>query len=308
MILIGYWEHLTGNHLSISIYNHNTLAKDFSYVKNVWDLRCPTGVFRNPNDYATFLVLSFPFSLGYLKYSKLLLIRILSLICIISSFYFLIICSSRANIIALFVEISFFWLFLSNLKQKIKIISIVVITFLTVVSIFPDLITIFTDIGDQFSLLSNFFDDNSLDSIGKRRNLTKNCLNFVYRTWGFGVGAGNAEYWIANFSVFNTDGILNPHNWWIEIMTNYGIFIFAGYVFCYFCIIYSIYTSRKETYDKEIRIISDALLTSLIGFPIASVSSSSVIALQPQWLLFAFAVAFVNLRGCIIGSGNAKFK
>lgn len=297
LILIGYWEHLTGNHLSVSGYNHNTLAEDYSYVKIIRVLYCPTGVFRNPNDYATFLVLSIPFSFGFLKYSKNYLIRILSLFSIISSIYFLIITSSRANIIAFLVEISFFLLVISNLKQKVKIFSIVLVMLSVVISLFPEFITThITNIVYDFSFLSDFFDNNSLGSSGIRRNLIKNCLDFVYRTWGFGVGAGNAEYWITNFSKFNTNGILNPHNWWIEIMTNYGIFIFVGYFFYYFIIFYNIYINRKKSDNKNICMISDALLTSLIGFPIASVSSSSIISMKPQWLLFAFAIALINLR------------
>lgn len=297
MILIGYWEHLTGNHLSVSVYNHDNLAENYSSTKIIRVLFCPTGVFRNPNDYATFLVFSIPFSLGFLKYSKKYLLRILSLFSIISSIYFLIITSSRANIIAFLVEISFFLLVLSDLKQKIKIFSIVLVILSAVISLFPEFITThITDIVYNFSLLSKFFDDNSLGSSGIRRNLIKNCLDFVHRTWGFGVGAGNAEYWIANFSNFNTNGILNPHNWWIEIMTNYGIFIFVGYFFCYFIIFYNIYINRKKSDNKNICRISDALLTSLIGFPIASVSSSSIISFKPQWLLFAFAIAFINVQ------------
>ena len=37
-----------------------------------------------------------------------------------------------------------------------------------------------------------------------------------------------------------------------------------------------------------------ALLLAFIGFFFASISSSSIMAFNPQWLLFAFALAFLN--------------
>ena len=40
--------------------------------------------------------------------------------------------------------------------------------------------------------------------------------------------------------------------------------------------------------------ICKALLVSLVGFFFASVSSSSIMAFNPQWLLFAFALSYLN--------------
>ncbi|MBC7109285.1 MAG: hypothetical protein H5T41_11000, partial [Methanomassiliicoccales archaeon] len=51
LILLGYWEHLTGQHLPVSGYYGETRAR-FMFR--------PTGVFHNPNDYATFLALGIP--------------------------------------------------------------------------------------------------------------------------------------------------------------------------------------------------------------------------------------------------------
>ena len=40
--------------------------------------------------------------------------------------------------------------------------------------------------------------------------------------------------------------------------------------------------------------ICEALLVSIIGFFVASMSSSSILAFKPQWLLFAFSLSFIN--------------
>jgi hypothetical protein len=40
--------------------------------------------------------------------------------------------------------------------------------------------------------------------------------------------------------------------------------------------------------------VCEALLVSLVGFLFASISSSSIMAFKPQWLLFAFALTYLN--------------
>jgi len=42
------------------------------------------------------------------------------------------------------------------------------------------------------------------------------------------------------------------------------------------------------------KMICEALLVSMVGFFVASMSSSSILAFKPQWLLFAFALSFIN--------------
>jgi len=125
-------------------------------------------------------------------------------------------------------------------------------------------------------------------------NLARNGLIFLYSTAGFGVGAGNAEYWMANFARYDTAGILNLHNWWLEILINYGIFVFIGYVVMYIGIILKLWHAWHKAVDRKERMIAEALLLAFIGFFFASISSSSIMAFNPQWLLFAFALAFLN--------------
>jgi teichuronic acid biosynthesis protein TuaE len=121
-------------------------------------------------------------------------------------------------------------------------------------------------------------------------------MHFVYSTAGFGVGAGNAEYWMAHYSRYYTFGILDPHNWWLELLINYGVFIFAGYILFFASILRQLWRAHKEIDGPQL-MICEALLMSLVGFLVATLSSSSVMALTPQWILLAFALAFiVNYR------------
>jgi teichuronic acid biosynthesis protein TuaE len=81
-------------------------------------------------------------------------------------------------------------------------------------------------------------------------------------------------------------------------LINYGVFIFIGYVVVYIEIIRKLWHSWHEAAGREERIIAESLLLALIGFFAASISSSSIMAFTPNWMLFAFALAFLNYSFC----------
>jgi teichuronic acid biosynthesis protein TuaE len=285
LIIIGFWEHLTGNHLSVS-RNYNEIRS--------WRMFIPTGVFFNPNDYATFLALSIPFGIVVVRYYNKTMFRLFGIVAALLAFYLIVETGSRANIIAVLLEIIFIFLFLMNINQKTKIIFtasiLVIFLFLffgnNIYQYYEKISIEITSIGRQVSLMKG--------SMGVRINLIKNSLSFLYKTAGFGVGAGNAEYYMANIPQYNTYGILNPHNWWLEILVNYGILVFAGYLLFYFGIIYNLWKISKKNLTQIEKMICEALLVSLVGLFFASISSSSIMAFKPQWLLFAFALSFLN--------------
>jgi small-conductance mechanosensitive channel len=64
----------------------------------------------------------------------------------------------------------------------------------------------------------------------------------------------------------------------------------------YFSLVKRIWEIWRESRDKFNKMISEALLVSLVAFFFASVSSSSIMTSKPQWFLFAFALAFLNLQ------------
>jgi len=112
LILLGFWEHLTGQHLPASGYYGETRARLMFR---------PTGVFNNPNDYATFLALSIPFAFSVLRYARRWLARLIALGASIGAFYLIVATGSRANMLAVLLELAFLVLLLTNLSQKVKI-------------------------------------------------------------------------------------------------------------------------------------------------------------------------------------------
>ena len=279
---IGLLEIFTGYRLQSSGYFGTIWAN-----KKIW----PTAVFHNTNDFASFLALSIPFIWVWLRYGKRKMLKWLTGIILFTCVFFLLIkTSSRLNFLAVGLEIIFIFFCLLKINKKIKIIIALGLIMVLIFVIYPQF----------FSNLSTFFENlityqNYSSSIASRINVIKNSLNGLVGSFGFGVGAGNVEHYIAHFAKHPiVGGILVPHNWWIEILSTYGIFIFVGYLLFYFSLIYNLWKIWHRINNPQEKIICEALLIALIGFSLSSMGPSSMIQLKYQWVLFGFALAFLN--------------
>lgn len=287
LIPIGIWEVATGNHLAAS-----TLLDE----ERSWLMFAPTTVFTNQNDYAAFIALTIPMILVWIRYYSKLYIRILGVLVLIGSLSLLIMTTSRSCYLAVFAGLAFWFIFLLQVKKKL-------ITLVTVTTICILLLLAFPDwIQDTFSLVQA--EISSLDSVVSatddygsnvvRKNLIKNALHFSAQSAGFGVGAGNVEHYMEFYSIYPVGRVTNVHNWWAEILANYGIFIFAGYVIFYISIFLNLWRAYKRVIYQKEKMICEALLVGLVSFFMASISSSSIIAFPPQWIFFGFCLAFLN--------------
>jgi teichuronic acid biosynthesis protein TuaE len=285
LVPIGIWETITGQHLSVS-----GLAQTTHPVARFM----PSTVFRNPNDYATYLVLSLPFVLTFIRYRNRLLERLLGLLILIAGLYLLVATSSRASYLAALIGVAFWFFLLLELRSKIKVVILSALVVTLSFALFPVQIQrVFQTVNIQLGSIITQAQEE-VGSIGVRINLIKNGLFFLWNTAGFGVGAGNVEYYMAHYSRYETRGILNLHNWWLENLANYGVFIFAGYVVFYLGLFLGLLKAYRKIADFREKMICEALLVGLVTFFFASVSSSSIMALRPQWFFFAFALAFLN--------------
>ena len=287
LIPVGLWEITTGNHLVVS----NLIEED-----RPWVTFTPTTVFGNQNDYAAFIVLAIPMIITAIRYYSKLYIRVLGVFVLLCGLLLLIMTTSRSCYLALFTGLAFWFIFLLNLRKKLKTLALVTTICCLIIFAFSSYIQdTFLLVQDQISSISNIIDQS--DDLGSdvvRLNLIKNALHFTTQSAGFGVGAGNAEYYMENHSIFPTGGITNVHNWWAEILTNYGIFIFAGYLIFYGSLLWNLWQVYRRIQTGTEKMICEALLIGLVSFFMASISSSSIIAFPPQWIFFGFALAFLN--------------
>jgi len=285
LIALGCWNYLTGNHLSISTLVYAEERLRFA----------PTAVFHNQNDFATYLALSIPFILAFIKYSRKRAKLLLGIIMLVISLFLIVVTFSKLNYLAVFMGTTFWLIFLLKVKEKIKVVVLIgLVAALLFTGFSGKMQNLFRTVDTQVSMLHSETTQSGGGSLSVRYNLVRNSFIFLGNSLGFGVGAGNVEYHMANSPVYDTRGRINVHNWWVEILANYGIFIFTGYVVFYLGLLISLYKIYRRLTDTSERMICEASLVSLVIFFFSSMSSSSIMALRPQWILFAFALGFLN--------------
>lgn len=284
LLPVGLWEVVTGNHLIVS---------KLSGEENALISFAPTATFVNQNDFAACIALTIPLLVVWIRYYSKLYSRILSIFVLVVALYLLIMTLSRACYIAVAVGFSFWFLFLLQLKRKIKTLVMVAVIGILIFMVLPDVLQgIFRLAESEIKSLALFDDDLGSNVI--RQNLIKNAVYFTVQSVGFGVGAGNVEYYMENHPIYPVAHIINVHNWWAEILVNYGIFIFAGYVLMYGFLFLNLWRAYKKTYIRNEKMICEALLFGLVSFFMASISSSSIIAFTPQWIYVGIILAFLN--------------
>lgn len=287
LIPIGIWEVTTGNHLNVS-----GLSEEF----RLRFLFAPTTVFHNQNDYAGYIVLTLPLVIAWIRYCPKLIGRALGVSVFIAGLWLLILTFSRSCYIAVLVGMAFWFLFLLRWKKKIKALALTALISVLFLYAFPTQIQdISAKVKVQGDSLSNIvFQSEVPKSIGIRFNLIRNALYFTAKSAGFGVGAGNVEYYMETSKIYPVDELTNVHNWWVEILVNYGVFIFTGYLIFWFSLFYNLWRAYNKSDNRTEKMLCEALLVGLVNFVMASISSSSIIAFRPNWIFIGFALAFLN--------------
>lgn len=147
------------------------------------------------------------------------------------------------------------------------------------------------------------------ESFETRYNLIRNGFLFLEKTIGIGVGNGQVEYWMRNYALYPVKNVENMHNYWMEILVEYGVVVFGGYIIFYLKMIIDFCKEYARKKKKEYGIQMLGLAGTLVGFVLSSISSSSNISKEYIWLFFAICIAIQkNLIGQNVEKCNGQSK
>lgn len=260
--------------------------------------RIPVSIFANQNDYATLLLAGIAVTIIIFLITKLRMIKLLSLATFISSSYLMIRTDSRANILGLFVFLAvliFIRLMRFDFNKRLIKWALVLGTIILLSIIFIPFIQQNVIEIIEHSLETTFAENRSNRT---RIHLILNGFIFLFQTFGFGVGAGNVEYWMEFYGVLSTGGVVNEihnmHNWFMEILTGYGVVIFILYLTMYLNVVKTFFVTLKYSENVKLKIISWVLFAYTIAFLISSTSSASNIQIEWQWVFWGIIIAIVN--------------
>lgn len=84
---------------------------------------------------------------------------------------------------------------------------------------------------------------------------------------------------------------VNPHNWWIEILSQYGIIVFISYM----GMLLYIFAKNVQCYFKNNNFIILQCLCMLVAYVIASIAPSSFLGYGYQWIIIALEIISIEI-------------
>ena len=259
MLGIGFLEIVFNKHFSIS-----------KIVIEQLDIRASTAVFYNQNDFCLYLVMFLPLALYYFKnvlLQSLILLSTIGIIIVNDSFL-----AFAAIIIQLVIV-------LMNVKMDFRLKFAYILNLsIMCIAILPKIFEYYAHFLVQLQTQSG--------SAYVRLTLIKNTLDIIFnKSLLMGVGLNNITDALMQYT--NTV-IVNPHNWWLELLALSGVFVFTGYVlFLGYILIY--------TYNHKSNKLLFYCFISIIGFALACISPSSVFNMTFVWLYYGILIAIVRM-------------
>ena len=144
---------------------------------------------------------------------------------------------------------------------------------------------------DEFFYLYGARADIS-QSNSARINLIKNSFQMVLNTFGFGVGSGNSV--IAANHVYDTGGVFDLHNWWLLILSEYGLVFGIAHIVIYLSQVKKLIDYIRVENREEYSTILVAFLAIDVAFIICLVSPSNVVAFEWLWLYWGIRLSWIN--------------
>lgn len=306
VLAIAIFEAFTDYHLPTSgLYESSIRTEGFV-----------SSVFRNPNDFATYISLCFPLWLGiFFFFSNPFLIGVSATV-VGSSLFVLMRTQSTLNSLAVALGSGALLLVASlrrfsdgsslNRRFVFSLVLLGLVLFLVGTS-FPyqaQRVLPYLNNYVEEGILSSFLDlrrkivqiTTSTGSGGARMDLIKEGWVVLQRYHLMGVGPGNAEFHMR--LSLETARLQNLHNWWMEVLVNGGIPAFLLYCSLYIWILYNLFRVALVSSEKLLTYLSISLLASLIAFSVGCAGPSSVIHFKPMWIHFGLAISVINVHRC----------
>lgn len=302
--IIGLVEIMTYTHIYSGFIDQ---LKEFSTIRPTFN--SPFASFTNPNDFAVYLVFGFVLIL-FLYENAYKTISIFTALIILLLVYKT---DSRLSMLALMIALFIYAVlkFFEN-KSLVKLywkkaafftfVFVAVFMFLISTNTFVKSVKTdekgsyeFVEVDKSIEGLRFVFEKekinfkDSVSSEGVRKNLIYNGVQFTIDSKGFGVGAGQFQEYVykgKNKYFCNNKG--NPHNFTIEVLSQYGVLAIALLILLFSSFIWIMFKAYKR--DKNItKEIEFFMLLSLIPvYAIVSNSPSSFISHSINWFMLFF--------------------
>lgn len=305
---LGLWELYGGYHIYGSFpkyfLRHNLLPV--------------IGTFGHPNNFATYLSMFLPLLYAWGKNQKNKFAMFFSFTLLVCGIYLILSSTSRANmmamilgsLLALILAASchggrLYRTFFKKIKQikkiniKILVILILLILFIMIISsaaLYPCFHQQFDLVSNQLTaeVMSVFVNWEYDGSIQLRKVLISKGIDMLKETYGLGVGAGNSQLLMLEHQ-HETYGYLKLHNWWVEVLVEYGVMIWTMLILFFARMFRDLWKIFKNPKDPSLKMWAEGLIISLAMFCVGVISNGSMTASAHLWIFFGLILAVINV-------------
>lgn len=274
-ILVAFWEMLTFQHLPTSRY----YGLDFYFL--------PTGPFYNQNNLAAFMLFIMPFLLFLPKLYKKPWLKPAVLFVTVLILVVFTVQGARIAMLAAAVMLLLIGLAHSSFFTKLAVALLLVLAVWGFFRFAPPAMQMGWKLAQrEISSFGSEADSAHMSSLKIRAQLVHETTDLAVLSGFMGLGGGNYEHYMATDRQYRTAGITNAHNWFLEILGNFGILILAGFVYIYLRWLWLLFDKYKHSEGRE-RWLYLSYLWALLMFIPVSALPSSIRWNHHIWIIFA---------------------
>ena len=288
-LAIAAWEFSAGKHLP-------GYPEDLD-VETVWFRVFST--FGNPNNYAAFLCLCFPFLVWSFRAATGAR----------KTFYLLLSLAAPVALLCTMGRLALFGI----------VFECIVLLMLTVPRIWSTAVAATLVAGLATMVIAPGYSGNELKfftlydefagggSATMRLNLLRDGMVFLERSNGAGVGPANFPHMMRiGQGPYPAEWIVYPHNFWMEVASQYGLPVFLllmGWLIFATSRSWKVRAGAIARGDDNARYAAEAMLLGLVGYVFAAGENSSYIPQQTNWMFLASVLTVV----CLISGDRPDF-
>ncbi|WP_431978697.1 O-antigen ligase family protein [Salinibacter sp.] len=276
------WEIVTQNHLRVSRFRGSTLP-------------VPTGPFVNNAGLSVSLALIYPFSLLSLVRSNSYIYKSCLSVCLLLVPIIIIFTGAKGVYLSVVLQIAFVATLLLHLSIESKtkiIIKILCSVFLLISAVYLVVPILPSDIAEEMSRAKNLILEGDIGTNESRLQIIKNGFYYLGETWGLGLGPNGLYNQLRRNAEYNTYGTYNPHNFWISLLSNYGIVVFSSFII-WLSRLFIFFVKNAVAGKYEItKYYNIAPATAIVALPLGLVSPSNVVNLKTLWLIFGVLAVY----------------
>lgn len=283
--MFAIWEWTTGHHL---ISNFSLTHPAYALDHIVY------GTLGNPNNFAATIVLAWPFVLTVSKKDKSTVVMALVRVAVILSAPVLILMAAgRLSLIAFIAQIVAWWLI--NIKRPKRALAI---AFCAAAVVGVSAMWTMSDpyIVKKLMIIVNegFAGHQSLTI---RLNLILNGMHMLLQSFGIGVGAGGFEAVMSQGAPYWTRNIIDPHSFWNEVFSEYGILVGMGFVVLFVWMMIRSLRGRVGAVlvgNALAARANECVFLILVGYFFACSENSTYLTQSVNWMILAATLIFLT--------------